>query len=105
MLDYSAAPPSIVEIIHTLSDKVRGNHIHMHCSETLTMLSGEIELYLLCSCEERHLLKKKMVGGASALMGPGTAHAVKSITECEFTSVFPDGDPRNDRERVQLMTS
>lgn len=46
-----------------------------------------------------------MVGGASALMGPGTAHAVKSITECEFTSVFPDGDPRNDRERVQLMTS
>lgn len=103
MLDYSTAPPSIVEIIHTKPDKVRGNHVHEHCNETLTMLSGEIDIYLLCSCEERHLLKKKMVGGASALIFPGVAHAVRSRTTCEFTSVFTKGDPRDDRERVQLI--
>lgn len=103
-LDYANIRPHLVEIIHSRPNVVRGNHVHEHCSETLSVLSGELELYLLCSCPKKHLLRKPMRAGMSVLISPGIAHAIFTLTENEITAVFGDGDPRNDREHVVLIS-
>lgn len=103
-LDYANVRPHLVEIIHSRANVVRGNHVHEHCSETLSVLSGDLELYLLCNCPGKHLFRKSMGAGTSVLISPGIAHAIFTLTENEITAVFGDGDPRNDRERVALIS-
>lgn len=104
-LDYANIRPHLVEIIHSRPHVVRGNHIHEHCTETLTVLSGSLDAYLLCNCPEKHLLKRRMGAGTTVEISPGIAHAVHTSEETEITAVFGDGDPREDRERVVLITN
>ena len=104
-LDYADIRPHLVEIIHSRPHVVRGNHIHEHCTETLTVLSGGLDVYLLCNCPEKHLLKRHMEAGTTVEISPGIAHAVYTLEETEITAVFGDGDPREDRERVVLITN
>lgn len=103
-LDYATIRPHLVEIIHSKPHVVRGNHIHEHCTEIFTVLSGQIEMYLLCRCPKRHLFKNLMHAGMSVRIPPGIAHAIHTLTDNESTAVFGDGDPRNDRERVELIS-
>lgn len=102
-LDYADIRPHLVEIIHSKQGVVRGNHIHMHCTEVFSVLSGEIDMYLLCDCPKKHLLKKHLAAGMTASIGHGIAHAVYTTTQNESTAVFGDGDPRDDRDRVVLI--
>lgn len=102
-LDYAGAPPQFVEIIRTHPGAVRGNHLHRRCIETLCMLSGAIDLYLLCDCPGRHLFRKRLAAGDSVRIFPGTAHAVHALSENDIVSAFSEGDPRQDRERVVLI--
>lgn len=60
-------------------------------------------MYLLCSCPKVHLYERKVSAGTTAVISPGTAHAIYTITENESIAVFGDGDPRNDRDRVNLI--
>jgi dTDP-4-dehydrorhamnose 3,5-epimerase-like enzyme len=102
-LDTAASPPGFVEVIHSRPQVVRGNHLHRRCTETLTVVSGAIELYLLCGCPGRHVFKRRMDGGASVRIPPGTGHAIHTLTETEIIAVFVDADPREDRERIELI--
>ena len=102
-LDCTAMQPLLVEVIHSRPHVVRGNHRHRCCSETLTVLSGALDMYLLCGCPGKHLFCKHMDSGASVHLPPGTAHAVHTLAETEIVSVFSDDDPRLDRERVELI--
>jgi dTDP-4-dehydrorhamnose 3,5-epimerase-like enzyme len=104
-LDYANIRPHLVEIIHSRPHVVRGNHIHEHCTETLTVLSGSLDMYLLCNCPEKHLSKTHMKAGTTVEISPGIAHAVYALEETEITAVFGDGDPREDRERIVLITN
>lgn len=103
-LDFANIRPYLAEIIHSNRGVIRGNHIHMHCTEALSVLSGEVDIYLLCNCTKKHLFKKRMSEGMTASIGHGIAHAMYTITENESTAVFSDGDPRDDRERVMLIS-
>lgn len=102
-LDCAAVQPLLIEVIHSRPHVVRGNHRHWRCTETLTVLSGALDIYLLCSCPGRHLFCRRMESGASVDLPPGTAHAVYTLAETEIVSVFADDDPRLDRERVELI--
>jgi mannose-6-phosphate isomerase-like protein (cupin superfamily) len=102
-LDTAASPPGFVEIIHSRPRAVRGNHLHRRCAETLTVLSGAIDLYLLCACPGRHLYRRRMERGASVLIPPGAGHAVHALLETELIAVFTGADPRQDRERIVLI--
>jgi hypothetical protein len=95
--------PQLIEVIHSRPHVVRGNHRHRRCTETLTLLSGALDMYLLCDCAGKHLFRRRMESGASVLLPPDTAHAVHTLAETEIVSVFSDGDPRLDRERVELI--
>jgi hypothetical protein len=44
-----------------------------------------------------------MDGGASVHIPPGTGHAIHTLTETEIIAVFADADPRQDRERIELI--
>jgi dTDP-4-dehydrorhamnose 3,5-epimerase-like enzyme len=103
-LDCTLVQPLLIEVIHSRPHVVRGNHRHRRCSETLTVLNGVLDMYLLCDCPGRHLFCKRMESGASVHLPPGTAHAVHTLAETAITSVFVDGDPRLDRERVELIS-
>jgi dTDP-4-dehydrorhamnose 3,5-epimerase-like enzyme len=103
-LDYADIRPFLVEVIHSRADVIRGNHVHAGCTETFTVLTGTIEMYLLCKCPDKHLLKKKMDPGMSVQIMPGIAHAVRTVTENESIAVFGDSDPRNDRDRVEFIS-
>lgn len=103
-LDSANAPPQFIEIIHSRPGVVRGNHLHRRCTETLTVLNGGIDLYLLCGCVGRHLFRRRMNAGASVQLPPGVGHAVHTLTETEIISIFTDGDPRQDRERIALIS-
>lgn len=93
----------LIEVIHSRPHVVRGNHRHWRCTETLTVLSGALDIYLLCACPGKHLFCRRMESGASVHLPPGTAHAVYTLDETEIVSVFSDDDPRLDRERVELI--
>ena len=93
----------LIEVIHSRPHVVRGNHRHRRCTETLTVLSGALDIYLLCACPGKHLFCRRMESGASVHLPPGTAHAVYTLDETEIVSVFSDDDPRLDRERVELI--
>lgn len=102
-LDSTSARPGFIEIIHSRPGVVRGNHRHLRCTETLTVLSGAIDLYLLCGCAGRHLFRRRMQAGASVQLSPGISHAIHTLAETEIVAIFADGDPRQDRERVAII--
>jgi hypothetical protein len=60
-------------------------------------------MYLLCMCPGKHLVKERMTAGMTVTIPPGTAHAIHTGTQNESVSVFGDGDPRHDRDRVVLL--
>lgn len=95
-------PATFVEVIHTLQDKIRGNHIHQHCDETLNVVSGKLAIYLLCDCPNRHVFKQIMHRGDTVVTPKGIAHALQAIEDAEIVVLF-DEDPREDRERVQIL--
>jgi mannose-6-phosphate isomerase-like protein (cupin superfamily) len=101
-LDLTEVRPQLVEVIHSRPHVIRGNHVHMHCTETLTVLSGELVVYLACSCPDKHLLAAAMPAGTTVVISPGTPHALFTTTQNESIAVF-DGDPRSDRDRVMLL--
>jgi mannose-6-phosphate isomerase-like protein (cupin superfamily) len=102
-LDYESVRPRLVEIIHSEINVIRGNHVHRHCTETFTVMSGEISMFLLCACPGRHLLEKVMVAGMTVRIAAGTPHAIFARTESESVAAYGDGDPRHDRDRVMLL--
>jgi mannose-6-phosphate isomerase-like protein (cupin superfamily) len=95
------SPAVFVEVIRTLPNKVRGNHVHYTCDETLHVVSGKIELYLLCEHQE-HVFKRTMRSGEVVTTPKGTPHALYSQQESECVVLF-DKDPRNDRDRVPIL--
>jgi quercetin dioxygenase-like cupin family protein len=101
-LDYESGRPLLVEVIHSERHAVRGNHVHRHCTETFTVLSGEISIFLLCACPGRHLLEERMVAGVTVTIVAGTPHALFARTRSESVAAF-SGDPRHDRDRVLLL--
>ena len=103
VLDYESARPRLVEVIHSEIDAIRGNHVHRHCTETFTVLSGEISMFLLCVCPARHLLEERMTAGMAVRIAAGTPHAIFARTQGESVAAFDDGDPRHDRDRVMLL--
>jgi dTDP-4-dehydrorhamnose 3,5-epimerase-like enzyme len=102
--DYTEFKPQLVEIIHSKQGVIRGNHVHMRCTEVFSVLTGEIDMYLLCDCPKKHLFKKRLTAGMTARINPGIAHAIYTITHNESTAIFGDGDPRDDRDRVMLIS-
>jgi len=102
-LDCGVMQAVLVEVMHSRPHVVRGNHRHQHCTEMLTVLSGALDIYLLCTCPGKHLFCKRMESGTTVHLPPGTAHAVHTLAETEIVSAFIDDDPRLDRERVELI--
>jgi mannose-6-phosphate isomerase-like protein (cupin superfamily) len=102
-LDYESVRPHLIEIIHSERNTIRGNHVHRHCTEMFTVMSGEISMFLLCACPSRHLLKKVMVAGMTVRIAAGTPHAIFARTKSESVAAYGDGDPRHDRDRVTLL--
>ena len=103
-IDCAAVHPTLIEVIQTRPRVVRGNHRHRRCSEVLTVTHGALDIYLLCDCPGRHLFRKRMEAGASVHLPPGTAHAIQTLAETAITSIFMNGDPRLDRERVEMIS-
>jgi hypothetical protein len=103
-IDCAVVQPTLVEIIQTRPGVVRGNHRHWLCSEVLTVVSGLLDIYLLCDCPGKHLFCKRMESGTSVHLPPGTAHAIHTLAETTIASVFIDGDPRLDRERIEMVS-
>ena len=104
-IDCAAVQPSLVEVIQTRPWVVRGNHRHRLCSEVLTVTSGMLDIYLLCDCPGKHMFCKRMESSATVHLPPGTAHAIHTLVETSITSIFTDGDPRMDRERVEMVVA
>ena len=96
-------PAVFVEVIHTLPNMVRGNHVHEYCDETMNIISGKIELFLLCNCPEKHVLKRVMRSGETVVSRAGVPHALYALKKTEIAVLFSQ-DPRSDRERVQILT-
>jgi len=101
-LDFGSARPRLLEVIHSESLAIRGNHVHRHSTETFTVLSGEIRMFLGCACPGRHLFQVRMVAGTTVGIAAGTPHAIFARTRSESVAAF-DGDPRDDRDRVTLL--
>ena len=95
-------PAIFIEVIHTLSDKIRGNHVHQNCDETLNVVSGKLVLYLLCSCTDKHVFKRIMEKSDTVFIPKGVPHALQALEETEIVVLF-DKDPREDRDRVQIL--
>ena len=102
-IDCAIAQPTLIEVIQTRPWVVRGNHRHRRCEEALTVTSGALDIYLLCDCPGKHLFCKRMERGASIHLPAGTAHAIHTLAETGTVSIFTDGDPRLDRERVEII--
>src|SRR5215469_14049354 len=83
--------PYLVEIIHSERNAIRGNHVHRHCTEMFTAMSGEISMFLLCACPGRHLLEKVMVAGMTVRIAAGTPHAIFSRTKSDSVAAYADG--------------
>jgi hypothetical protein len=102
-LDYESVRPRLVEIIRSERNAIRGNHVHRNCTETFTVMSGDISMFLLCACPGRHLLEEVMVAGMTVRIAAGTPHAIFARTKSESIAAYGDGDPRHDRDRVMLL--
>jgi quercetin dioxygenase-like cupin family protein len=102
LFDRLAAPAVFAEVVHTLTGKIRGNHVHQYCDETLHVLAGEIRLYLLCR-HARHVFACQLVAGQTAHVAKGVPHALYSIRQSECLILF-GADPRNDRTNVAIIT-
>ena len=96
-------PAVFIEAIRTLPGTVRGNHVHKNCNETLNVTSGELNFYLLCNCPQRHVYMKNMKAGDTVVTFKGVPHALQAIEKTDII-VFFEQDPRQDRERVQILT-
>lgn len=103
VFEFGDMRPCLIEVIHLRPHLIHGNHRHRRCTELLTVLSGALDMYLLCSCSTKHVFRKRMERGDSVHLPPGTAHAFQSLSELIVNSVFIDNDPRLDRERVELI--
>ncbi|HSX29567.1 MAG TPA: cupin domain-containing protein [Candidatus Saccharimonadales bacterium] len=95
------SPAVFIEVIKTAAGKIRGNHVHQNCNETLHVISGEVELYLLCK-EGKHVFKRIMRQGDVVVTPKGTPHALRSLQKSECVVLF-DKDPRSDRARVPIL--
>ena len=95
-------PAVFIEVIHTAPDKIRGNHVHQNCVETLNVVSGKLVFYQLCDCPEKHVLEQVMKSGDTVVTQKGVPHALQTLEETEIV-VFFDKDPRKDRDRVQIL--
>jgi len=95
-------PAFFIEVIHTLSGKIRGNHVHQNCDETLNVVSGKVAVYLLCSCVQKHVYKRIMQENDSVITPKGVPHALQALEDTEIVVLF-DKDPRRDRDRVQIL--
>ncbi len=102
LFERTQEPAVFVEVIHTLPEKIRGNHVHQNCDETLNVVSGKLALYLLCNCNDKHVLRRTMEKGDTVTTHKGTPHALQALEETEIVVLF-DKDPRKDRDRVQIV--
>ena len=95
-------PVEFIEVIHTLPNKIRGNHVHHSTEETLSVLSGKLALYVLCDCPDQHVFVKTMSSGDTVLLPKGTPHTLHALQETDAIALF-DKDPRSDRDRVHVL--
>lgn len=95
------SPAVFIEVIRTAPNKIRGNHVHHQCNETLHVVNGAIELYLLCK-HGKHVFRQEMREGDVVITPKGTPHALRSIQESECVVLF-NKDPRNDRTRIPIL--
>jgi uncharacterized RmlC-like cupin family protein len=102
IFDRAQSPAVFIEVIHTLPNVVGGNHVHKNCNETLNVVSGLLELYLLCNCPKKHVFKKTMGNGETVYTPKGVPHALYTLEETE-TVVFFDNDASHDRDRVAIL--
>lgn len=102
MFERLDKPAIFIEVIHTLAGKIRGNHVHQNCDETLNVVSGKLALYLLCSCPQRHVFKRIMQENDTVITSKGVPHALQALEDTQIVVLF-DKDPREDRERVQIL--
>jgi quercetin dioxygenase-like cupin family protein len=96
-------PATFIEVINTLSGKIRGNHVHQECDEVINVVSGKLDLYLLCDCVDRHVFKHAIAKGDTAIIPKGTPHALQALEETDIVVSF-EKDPRKDRDRVQILS-
>lgn len=102
LFERSHNPAVFVEVIHTLAGKIRGNHVHRNCDETLNVVSGKMALYLLCNCEQKHVYKRIMQENDTVITPKGVPHALQALEDTEIVVLF-DRDPSKDRDRVQIL--
>lgn len=102
LFDQLNKPAIFIEAIHTLPNKIRGNHVHQNCDETLNVVSGKLALYLLCNCPRKHVFKRIMKNGDTVITPKGVPHALQALEKTEIVVLF-DKDPRHDRKRVQIL--
>lgn len=95
-------PIVFIEVIHTMSGKIRGNHVHQNCDETLNVVSGKMALYLLCNCGQSHVYKRIMHENDAVIICKGVPHALQALEDSEIVVLF-DQDPNKDRHRVKIL--
>lgn len=101
LFERFSSPAVFIEVIRTQTNKIRGNHVHQNCDEALHVVSGAIELYLLC-VHGKHVFRRILQPGDAVITLSGTPHALRSIKESECV-IFFDKDPRNDRARIPIL--
>lgn len=95
-------PAIFIEVIHTQAGKIRGNHVHQNCDETLNVVSGKMALYLLCNCGQKHVYKQIMHENDTVITRKGVPHALQALEDTEIVVLF-DQNPSQDRDRVQIL--
>lgn len=103
MFDRLTSPAVLIEHVRTQAGNIRGNHVHATCNETLYVMSGTIELYLLCT-HNKHIFGSVLQPGDSVVISKGTPHALFSVQDSECMVCF-DKDPRRDRAAVPILLS
>jgi quercetin dioxygenase-like cupin family protein len=101
LFERFSKPAVFIEVIRTAAGKIRGNHVHQNCEETLHVVSGVIELYLLCE-HGKHVLTRTLQKGDVVATPKGVPHALRATEASECVVLF-DTDPRNDRARVPIL--
>jgi len=101
LLERFDLPAVFIELVKTAPGKIRGNHVHRNCNETLHVISGTIEFYLLCE-HKKHVYKRVMNAGDVVVIPKNSPHALRSIEHSECIVLF-ENDPRDDRERTPIL--
>lgn len=101
LFEQSNRPAIFVEVIHTKAGKIRGNHVHANCDETLNVVSGKAVIYLLCS-HGKHVYRRVLNVGETVISHKGTPHAFVALQDSEYVVLF-EHDPRDDRDRVSIL--